>query len=66
MKLEHLTNKSATNLQSELSSALMKAGDFSIATAFINDEAIELIAASLKKNKKLHITTIFDKPNSSN
>lgn len=53
MKIEHLTNKSATNLHSELSSALMKAGEFSIATAFINDEAIELIAASLKKNKKL-------------
>lgn len=53
MKLEHLTNKSATNLHSELSSALMKAGEFSIASAFINNEAIELLAASLKKNKKL-------------
>ncbi len=53
MKLEHLSNKSATNLHSELSSTLMKAGEFSIATAFINQEAIELIATSLKKNKKL-------------
>src|SRR5205814_7364435 len=53
MKLEHLTNNSATNLHSELSSVLMKANESSIATAFINDEAIELIAASLKKNKKL-------------
>jgi HKD family nuclease len=53
MKLEHLTNKSATNLHAELSLAFTKAGEFSIATAFINDEAIELIAASLKKNKKL-------------
>jgi HKD family nuclease len=53
MRLEHLTNKSATNLLGELSSVLMKAAAFSIASAFINDEAIELIAASLKKNKKL-------------
>lgn len=43
MKLEHLTNRTATNLHSELSSALIKGSEFSISSAFINDEAIEFI-----------------------
>jgi len=54
MKLEHLTNKSATNLYNELSAKLMSTDEFSIGSAFINDEAISLIESALKKNKKLN------------
>lgn len=51
MKLEHLTNRSIATLQSELTSVFRSARKFSIATAFINDEAITMIENALKKKR---------------
>ena len=52
MKIEHLTN-TLISFGSEIQSQLAACRSFSIATAFISTDAIDLIEHSLKKNRAL-------------